>query len=132
MPTQAENGIIHLSSPYSVPETVQRLQSTLQTKGIQVFAVVDHSGGAEKAGLAMHPTQLVIFGNAKTGTPAMLAAPTLALDLPLKALIWQDADGKVWLSYNSPEYLRQRHNVPENAMQNLAGIGGLLQSVVNH
>jgi uncharacterized protein (DUF302 family) len=131
MPPTAGNGIIHLSSPFSVPETAQRLQSTLQAKGIQVFAVIDHSGGAEKAGLAMHPTQLVIFGNARTGTPPMLAAPTLALDLPLKALIWQDADGKVRLSYNSSEYLMQRHNVPENAMEKLAGIGGLLQSVLD-
>jgi uncharacterized protein (DUF302 family) len=125
-----DNGMVHLSSHYSVPETLQRLESLLQAKGVSVFARVDHSGEAEKAGLKMHPTQLLIFGSPKAGTPLMLASPTLAIDLPLKALAWEDADGKVWLSYNSPEYLRQRHNVPNDLLKNISGTGALLQKSV--
>src|SRR5208283_4583156 len=98
------SGIIDVSSRYSVPETLARLQSILQEKAITVFALIDHSGEAEKVGLSMRPTQLLIFGSPKAGTPLMVAAPRLAIDLPLKALAWQDELGKVWLSYNSPEY----------------------------
>jgi uncharacterized protein (DUF302 family) len=123
-------GIIDVSSRYSVPETLARLQSILKEKGIKVFALVDHSGEAEKAGLKMRPTQLLIFGNPKGGTPMMVAAPRLAIDLPLKALAWQDEDGKVWLSYNSPEYLQQRHGFPADLMKNISGIGALIQMAV--
>ena len=123
-------GIIDVSSRYSVPETLARLHSILKEKGIKVFALVDHSGEAEKAGLKMRPTQLLIFGNPKGGTPMMVAAPRLAIDLPLKALAWQDEDGKVWLSYNTAEYLKQRHNIPDDLVKNIAVIGPLLQSVV--
>jgi uncharacterized protein (DUF302 family) len=123
-------GIIDLSSRYSVPETLARLQSILNEKDIKVFALIDHSGEADKAGLKMRPTQLLIFGNPKGGTPLMVAAPRLAIDLPLKALAWEDADGKVWLSYNSPEYLQQRHGFPAELTKNIAGIGALIQKAV--
>ena len=125
-----ENGMVHLSSAYSVAETLLRLESVLKAKGLAIFCRVDHSGEAEKAGLKMNPTQLVIFGSPKAGTPPMVASPTLAIDLPLKALVWEDAGGKVWVSYNSPEYLKARHNIPDDLVKNIAGIGPLLESVV--
>ncbi len=130
MPSLPDNGLVHLRSPYSVPETVKRLESVLQARNLTVFAVVDHSGEAEKVGLMMRPTQLIIFGSPKAGTPLMVASPTLAIDLPLKALVWEDADGKVWLSYNSPEYFKQRHNVPDELVKNIAGVGALLEKAV--
>jgi uncharacterized protein (DUF302 family) len=130
MASLPDNGLIHLRSPYSVPETLKRLQSVLQAKNLDVFARVDHSGEAEKVGLKMRPTQLIVFGSPKAGTPLMVASPTLAIDLPLKALAWEDADGQVWLSYNSPEYLKQRHNVPDELVKNIAGVGALLEKAV--
>ncbi len=93
-------------------------------------ALVDHSGEAKKAGLAMRPTQLIIFGSPKGGTPLMVASPTLAIDLPLKALAWEDADGKVWLSYNSPDYLKRRHEIPDDLLKNIAGVGAVLAKAV--
>ncbi len=122
--------MVHLSSPHSVAETVERLQSILKAKGIAVFCLVDHSGEAEKVGLQMKPTKLVIFGNPKGGTPVMVASPTVAIDLPLKALIWEDADGEVWVSYNSPEYLKKRHDLSDELIKNIAVIGSLLEKVV--
>jgi len=92
--------------------------------------LVDHSGEAEKAGLQMRPTQLLIFGSPKAGTPLMVASPTLAIDLPLKALAWEDGNGAVWLSYNSPEYLQQRHKIPGELVGNIAGPGALLKKAV--
>ena len=130
MTPPANNGMVHLSSPYPVPETLRRLESFLQTRGLAVFGRVDHSGEAEKAGLKMRPTELIIFGSPKQGTPLMVASPTLAIDLPLKALAWEDAAGKVWLSYNAPEYLKQRHNIPDELMKNIGGIGALLQKAL--
>jgi len=125
-----ENGLVHLKSPYAVPETVKRLESALLAKNLTVFARVDHSGEAEKVGLKMRPTQLIIFGSPKAGTPLMVASPTLAIDLPLKALAWEDGDGKVWVSYNSPDYLKQRHQIPDELMKNIAGAGGLLEKAL--
>jgi uncharacterized protein (DUF302 family) len=124
------NGIVDVRSRYSVPETLARLQSIIKEKGMTVFALVDHSGEAEKAGLTMRPTQLLIFGSPKGGTPLMVAAPRLAIDLPLKALAWQDETGQVWLSYNSPEYLQERHGFPAELMKNIAGIKALVQKAV--
>ena len=124
------NGLLQVASPYTVDETVNRLESVLAERGVQVFAVVDHSGEAEKVGMKMRPTKLVIFGNPKGGTPVMLAAPTLAIELPLKALVWEDEDGKVWVSYNSPEYLQQRHGVPEDLIKNIAVAGALVAKAV--
>jgi len=125
-----DNGLVHLSSPYSISETTKRLESTLQAKNIAIFCHVDHSGEAEKVGMKMHPTQLLVFGNPKGGTPLMLAAPTVAIDLPLKALIWEDAGNKVWVTYNSAEYLQQRHSVPPELVKNIAILGDLLKAVV--
>jgi uncharacterized protein (DUF302 family) len=125
-----DNGLIHLRSPYTVMETLARLETIVQTKGLAILARIDHSGDAAMAGLEMQPTKLLIFGNAKSGTPLMIAAPTVAIDLPLKALVWQDNDGMVWLSYNSLDYLRERHAIPENLMQNVAGIGPICAEAV--
>jgi uncharacterized protein (DUF302 family) len=124
------SGIIDIPSPYSVPETIARVQALFKEKGITVFALVNHSGEAAKVGLEMRPTQLLIFGNPKGGTPLMVAAPSVAIDLPLKALAWQDAQGKVWLSYNDPEYLQQRHNLPPSLLQNIAAPAALLRKAV--
>ncbi len=124
------SGMIDVSSRYSVPETLARLQSVVKEKGMTVFAFIDHSGEAEKAGLTLRPTQLLIFGSPKGGTPLMVAAPRLAIDLPLKALAWQDEQGQVWLSYNSPEYLQQRHGIPADLLKNIAGIAALIQKAV--
>jgi uncharacterized protein (DUF302 family) len=124
------SGIVDLPSRYSVPETLARLQSILKEKGVTVFALIDHSGEAAKVGLEMRPTQLLIFGSPKAGTPLMVAAPSVAIDLPLKALAWQDAEGKVWLSYNAPEYLQQRHGIPPDLLKNIAGPAALLQKAV--
>jgi uncharacterized protein (DUF302 family) len=124
------NGIISKPSKYSVPETLHRLETILASKNVKVFALVDHSGEAEKAGLKMPPTQLLIFGNPKGGTPVMLAAPTAAIDLPLKALAWEDASGKVWLSYNDPAYIERRFNLSDDVMKPLAGIGALIEQAL--
>jgi uncharacterized protein (DUF302 family) len=123
--TASANGIIDVESHHSVDETVERLRGILAAKAVTLFALVDHSGEAAKAGMTMRPTKLLIFGSPKAGTPVMLAAPSIAIDLPLKILVWEDADGKTWVSYNAPEYLRQRHNVPEDLMQNLAVVATL-------
>ena len=120
------NGVLQIASPYSVEETVKRLESILGERSVRVFALVDHSGEAEKVGMKMRPTKLLIFGNPKGGTPVMVAAPTVAIDLPLKALVWEDENGKVWVSYNSPEYLQQRHGVPEDLIKNIAVVGALV------
>ena len=122
--TQAPgNGIIDTRSNYSVDQTVDRLKNILQSKGVTLFAMVDHSGGAEKVGLKMPPTKLLIFGNPKAGTPLMLATPSIAIDLPLKILVWEDAWKKVWVSYNSAEYLQQRHGLPEDLLANIEVVG---------
>jgi len=120
-----ENGIITLASHQSVDQTVQKLEEILAAKGVKLFALIDHSGEAEKAGLKMQATKLLIFGNPKAGTPLMIAAPSIAIDLPLKVLVWEDADGKVWVSYNSPEYLQHRHGLPAELLQNIAVVGTL-------
>jgi len=125
-----QNGLVQVSSPYSVEETVQRLQAAFAAKGMKIFAVIDHSGEAEKAGMKMRPTKVVIFGSPKGGTPLMVAAPSLAIDLPLKALVAEDAGGKVSVTYNSPDYLKERHGVPEELIKNLAGVGALIAKAV--
>ncbi|MGB0037225.1 MAG: DUF302 domain-containing protein [Candidatus Acidiferrales bacterium] len=120
MTANADNGIIRKPSSHSMDETVERLKGILLSKGVTLFALVDHSGEAQKAGMKMPPTKLLIFGSPKAGTPLMLASPSAAIDLPLKILVAEDASGKVWLSYNSPEYLKQRHNLPEELLPNIA------------
>jgi uncharacterized protein (DUF302 family) len=122
MALRGKNGLIDIPSDHSVDETVEQLKRILQERGITPFALIDHSGEAAKAGMQMRPTKLLIFGNPKAGTPVMLAAPTSAIDLPLKILVWEDVQGKVWVSYNSPDYLQERHNVPANLLPNIAAI----------
>jgi uncharacterized protein (DUF302 family) len=117
---QKEEGIVKIPSYHSVDETVDKLQTILKSKGVTLFALVDHSGEAEKVGIKMPSTKLLIFGNPKGGTPLMLAAPSAALDLPLKILIAEDSEGKVWISYNSVDYLKERHGLPENLLPNIA------------
>jgi len=124
-PAKKKNGIVDVPSNHSVEETVDRLKDILQTKGITLFALIDHSGEAEKVGMKMPPTKLLIFGSPKAGTPLMLAAPSIAIDLPLKILVWEDAHGKVWLSYNTPEYLKDRHGLPQNLVQNIPVVATL-------
>jgi uncharacterized protein (DUF302 family) len=116
----SEKGIITIPSSHSVDQTAEKLKGILQAKGVALFALVDHSGEAEKVGMKMRPTKLLIFGSPKAGTPLMLAAPSSAIDLPLKILIWEDGQGKAWISYNSPEYLRERHGLPQELLQNIA------------
>ena len=125
-----QNGLTQVPSPYPVDETVHRLQAAFPQKGLQVFAFIDHSGEAEKVGLKMRPTKVLIFGSPKAGTPLMVAAPSLAIDLPLKALVAEDATGKVWVTYNSPEYLQERHGFPEELIKNLAGAGVVIAKAV--
>jgi uncharacterized protein (DUF302 family) len=125
MVTAANKGIVDKHSNHSVEHTVNRLKNILQSKGVTLFALIDHSGEAEKVGMKMPPTKLLIFGSPKAGTPAMLAAPSIAIDLPLKILVWEDAQGKVWLSHNSPEYLKERHGLPQNLLQNIAVVEAL-------
>jgi len=120
-----ENGIMNVASNHSVDETVEKLKTILQSKGVALFALIDHSGEAEKVGFKMPPTKLLIFGSPKAGTPLMLAAPSIAIDLPLKILVWQDAQGKVWLSYNSPEYLMKRHGLSQDLVPVLAAVKNL-------
>ena len=116
------NGIVDIPSRHSVQETVEKLKNILRAKGVMLFAIIDHSGEAEKVGLKMPPTKLAIFGSPKAGTPLMLASPSIAIDLPLKILIWEDSGGKVWVSYNHPAYLQERHGLPPDLMQNIAVI----------
>jgi len=129
-PMDIGEGIIRKASPRSVRETLDRLEEILKTKGVQVFTRIDHSGEAAKVGLSMPPTQVLVFGNPRAGTPVMLAAPTSAIDLPLKALAWQDSAGKVWLGYTDPKYLAHRYGLTEKQVAPLAVIGDLVDAAV--
>jgi uncharacterized protein (DUF302 family) len=122
---QKLEGIVQIPSSHSVDKTVDKLEAILKSKGVTLFALVDHSGEAEKVGLTMPPTKLLIFGNPKGGTPLMLAAPSAAIDLPLKILVAEDSQGKVWISYNSPDYLKERHGLPDNLLPNIAVVQAL-------
>jgi uncharacterized protein (DUF302 family)/uncharacterized membrane protein YidH (DUF202 family) len=124
-PANSTNGIVRIASQHSVAETVTKLEGMLRAKNVKIFAVVDHSGEAERAGLKMPNTKLLVFGNPKAGTPLMLAAPSTALDLPLKILVAEDVGGKVWVSYNSPTYLQERHHLPEDLLPNIGVIAAL-------
>src|SRR6266699_5701305 len=130
MTPHTDNGIIDARSQHSVEQMVERLTAVLHAKGVTLFALVDHSAEAAKVGMNMPPTKLLIFGNPKAGTPLMLAAPSVAIDLPLKILVWEDAQGKVWLSYNSPAYLQQRHGLPEDLLANIAVVQALVSKAV--
>lgn len=125
MTANTDAGIVSIPSNHSVDETVEKLLGILQAKGVKLFALVDHSGEAQKAGLAMPPTKLLIFGNPKAGTPLMLASPSAAIDLPLKILISEDSSRKVWVSYNGAAYLQSRHHLPADLVQNIAVVEAL-------
>lgn len=126
----SNNGIISLTSPYSVTETIDRLVVILQTKGINIFARIDQKAEAEKVGLMMPPTQLLLFGNPKAGTPLMVAEPMIALDLPLKVLAWESASGEVWLSYNDTDYLKRRFSLTDELVKNIAVVPSLVEQVL--
>lgn len=121
-------GVENFLSKHSVDETVRRFTSLLQQKGIKLFAVVDHSGEAMAAGLELRPTMLVIFGNPKVGTPIMQASQMAGIDLPLKLLVWTDENQQTWTSWNSPEYLQQRHEFPAALEQNIAAVKSLAEA----
>jgi len=129
MASNPDNGIVCKKSNHSVDETVEKLKATLQAKGVTLFALVDHSGEAQKVGLTMPPTKLLIFGNPKGGTPLMLASPSVALDLPLKILVAQDKDGAVNVCYNAPDYLQQRHHLPPDLLPNIAVVEALATKI---
>lgn len=125
MTANVDTGIVTLPAKNSVDRTITVLEETLRAKGIKLFALIDHSGEAERAGLQMRPTKLLIFGNPRAGTPLMVAAPTIAIDLPLKILIWEDSAGRVQISYNSPAYLQARHALPQELMGALSAVATL-------
>jgi len=122
-------GLVQLESQQSFAETLTHLESVIQSKGLTIFARIHFSDDAAKAGLTMNPASMIIFGNPKAGTPLMIASPTLAIDFPLKILVSQDSNGKVWVSYNSVEYLRDRHHVPSDLLKNIAGITPIAEAV---
>jgi uncharacterized protein (DUF302 family) len=126
MAVENGQGIETKASPRGFAETVQRMEAQVASHGLTLFAKIDFSGDAHRAGLEMRPTQMLIFGNPKGGTPVMNAAPSLALDLPLKVLIAEDAQGKVWLSYNAPDYLARRHGIPAELVRNISGVRALV------
>jgi uncharacterized protein (DUF302 family) len=123
-----DSGIVALRSAHSVSQTVEKIEQALQAKGVKLFAVVDHSGEAEKAGMRMPPTKLLIFGNPKAGTPLMLASPSIAIDLPLKLLVSEDSKGQVWISYNSAAYLQARHSLPQDLTPVIAVVEAMAKS----
>ncbi len=127
----ATNGVVNILSKHGVPETLDRLTAILDSKHIRVFARIDHSGEARAVGLSMRPAQLLIFGNPAAGTPLMIAAPEIAIDLPLKAVAWEDEHGQVWLSYNSPAYLQTRFGISGDLIRNIAGAVGLLEQAAS-
>ena len=127
MSVSTANGIVSVASHQSVDQTVEKLKGILQAKGVMLFALVDHSGEAEKVGMTMRPTKLLIFGSPKAGTPLMQATPSIAIDLPLKILVAEDEAGRVWISYNSSEYLAERHGLPGNLLENIAVVKTLAE-----
>jgi len=127
---QPGEGIITKPSKYSAGETLECLEKEIRSRGIQIFARIDHSGEAQKAGLSMPPAEVLIFGNPKAGTPLMLASPTSALDLPLKVLVWQDSSSRAWLSYNDPKYLQARFALTDHLIKNIAGIEHLVDAAL--
>ncbi len=129
-PEAGDPGLLSRPSPYPVAETLDRLETVLRSKGVKVFARIDHSAEAQGAGLTLRPTQLLIFGNPKAGTPLMQASPSIGLDLPMKALAWQDAQGQVHVTWNSPEFLIQRHGLSTDYAVNLSAISGLIDAAL--
>jgi len=128
----AENaGIVTVASAQAGAATAERLATLIQERGLTLFARIDFSGDAARAGLTMPFSQMLIFGNPKAGTPLMQFAPTAALDLPLKVLVWDDADGRTYLSFNSPDYLRQRHGLPDELVKPVSGVAALVDAAAH-
>jgi len=123
-------GIASIESPFPVDVTLARLKATIAGKGLTLFAHIDHALGARQAGLQMQEAHVLIFGHAKAGTPVMVARPLLALDLPLKILVWEDTDKKVWASYNTPDFLAQRHAIPPDLEKNVSGVEPLIKAAL--
>ena len=123
-------GVVSKLSPHSVADTLDRLEQGIRDRGLTLFSHIDHQANAEGAGLEMQPAHVLIFGNAKAGTPLMLASPLIALDLPLRVLVWQDRDGLVWVNYNSPAYLAERYGIPDDLVKNIAGVDALVQGAL--
>jgi uncharacterized protein (DUF302 family) len=121
----AVDGLRIIPTQHSVAEVLERVQSLARARGLIVFAQIDFSGDARRAGLDLRPTGLVIIGSPKAGTPLIVASPTVALDLPLKILAWQDAEDRTWVAFNEPEYLQARHGFPADLSKNIAGVGAL-------
>jgi uncharacterized protein (DUF302 family) len=126
----ADDGVTKRESRYSVAQTVDRLEAVLKERGITVFARIDHAGEATKVGLSLPPTQVLVFGNPRAGTPLMVAHPTIAIDLPMKALAWQDAAGKVWIGFNSADYMKKRHDLTDEQAKSLAVVGALIDAAL--
>jgi uncharacterized protein (DUF302 family) len=129
--TTTDNGLTSIAGTRSVDDTVAKIEAILHEKNVQIFAIIDHSGEAKNAGLEMHATKVVIFGNPRGGTPLMVAAPTTAIDLPLKLLVWEDGEGKVWITYNTPQYLQQRHQFPKELIANIAVIEAIANNAAS-
>lgn len=130
MDISTDNGIASVGTDLSVGQIVERIQAILSEMGVKVFAVIDHDGEAAKVGMAMPPTKVVLFGSPKAGTPLMIAAPSVAIDLPLKLLVAQHEEGRVSISYNRPEYLQRRHDIPFELVKNIAVVEGLVARVL--
>ncbi|BCQ28277.1 DUF302 domain-containing protein (plasmid) [Caballeronia sp. NK8] len=124
----ADNGVVTIASAHGAVATADRLEALIRARGLILFARIDFSGDAARAGLTMPPSQLLVFGNPQAGTPLMQAVPTAALDLPLKVLSWEDADGRAWLSYNAPDFLRARHGLDAELMKPLGGVAALAEA----
>src|SRR5260370_11242374 len=124
-------GMTSQSSPYGVDETLRRIEQVLHNRGVTLFAQFDHSGEAAKVGLAMQPAQVLVFGSPKAGTPLMVASPLIALDLPLRILVWQDESGQVWVSYNQPAFFAQRYNIPPDLVRVIAAVQGLVEAALH-
>ena len=132
MPSEAPvaAGLITRASKYSVKDSIGRVESVAQSKGMTIFDRIDQKAEAAKFNVEMRPAQLLLFGNPRAGTPLMAAAPTIAIDLPLKVAAWEDENGAVWVAYNSPDYLKERHHVPDGLMQNISGVGPLVEQAL--
>lgn len=126
-----DQGLVHLSSTRSVLDTMSVFESIVVRRGLRIMARIDHAEEAAKVGMTMLPAALLIFGDPLSGTPVMIASPTAAIDLPLKVLVWQDAEGRVWISHNSPSYLQERHEIPHSGMKNIAGITSICEAAAH-
>lgn len=129
--TSRAEGVVSLRSVHAAADTLSRLRDSVRAKGLTEFALIDHSGAAAQAGLTMREAKVLIFGSPAAGTPLMVAAPLVALDLPLKILVWEDGDGQCWVSYTDPAYLARRYGLPETLSANIAGVAALAKAAAS-